>query len=159
MIRLLKPFAVFLLSATAMSAQAGITAITIGDTAQVAGENWPMGSEWYIRAILIDSAGNPIGKLSAETNYNTVSAGSVPSVVTMHLDANAPATSSILVYRSTNPILVGSNVTPAKYDGLCEPDGCPIGDISVPANGQLRNSDFHGDSTAMPVKLQEFSVD
>jgi hypothetical protein len=158
-IKFLQATAILLLGTLGINARAGITTITIGDTAQVAGENWPMGSEWYIRAILIDSSGNPIGKLSAETNFNTVSAGSVPSLVTVHLDASAPATSSILVYRSVNPIVAGSNVAPAKYDGLCEPDGCPIGDISVPANGQLRNSDFHGDSTAMPVKLQEFLVD
>jgi hypothetical protein len=140
-------------------AHAGITTITIGGGTVISGENWPQGDTWYVRAILVDSSSHPIGSLSSETTYSTASLGSVPTNVTVTLDADAPAGAIVLVYRSTNPIVAGDMVERAEYTGLCPLPGCVMGSLSVPISGQLLNSDFQPDNRAMPVKLQDFSVD
>jgi hypothetical protein len=140
-------------------AHAGITTINIGGGTVVFGENWPQGDTWHVRAILTDSSLQPIGSLSTETTYSTASLGSVPTNVTVTLDAAAPAGAVVLVYRSINPIVAGDTVERAEYTGLCPLPGCAAGSLIVPATGQLLNSDFQPDNRALPVKLQDFSVD
>jgi len=140
-------------------AHAGITTINIGGGTVVFGENWPQGDTWHVRAILTDASLHPIGVLSEETTYSTASLGSVPTSVTVTLDAAAPADAIVLVYRSTSPIVPGDMVERAEYAGLCSGTGCAAGSLSVPVTGQSLNSDFQPDNRALPVKLQDFSVD
>jgi len=139
-----------------ISGNAGVTAITVGSSGDVSGEDWTGGFHWNIRAILLDSTLSPVGGLSPATVFDTTAGQLTPEQVKVTLDAAAPAGSVIRVYRSTGPFNVGYTVQYADYSGLCP---CVPGDLFVSVSGRLDNSDFTGSETAMPVKLQEFSVD
>jgi hypothetical protein len=149
-----------LTAAVTAHAQPGITSITFTDTAMSATGSWPIGHEWYIGAILTDSAGHVIGSLTPTLiNLNTGSAASYPIGFTVTLGAAAPADAIVNIYRSTGPFVAGDQVERAEFDGLCNPAGCPAGPLSLPMLGALPNPDFKPDNTAMPVTLQSYSVD
>ncbi len=151
----------FAIASTAV-AQPGITAITFKDTAMSPTGSWasiPTPGFWSIGAILMDSAHHPIGFLSPLTSLSTASAPSFPTRFSVTLGESAPADSIVVVYRSTTPFSAGDTVDKAEYTGLCAPTGCAPGDLTVPISGQLPNSDFTPGASALPVKLQEFSVD
>jgi hypothetical protein len=140
-------------------AQSGITAITFTSSTVSASEGWEQGNEWYIGAILVDSSGHTIGSLVTGINLNTTSLASYPTGFKVTLGAVAPADAIVYVYRSKRPFVAGDGVERAAYPGLCAPTGCVPGDLVVPVTGNLLDSDFFPDNTAMPVKLQSFSVD
>jgi len=154
-------FACFAFSAAA-NAQPGITAIAFTGTAMSASGSWakvPSPGYWSIGAILVDGAHHPIGFLSPLTTLNTASAASYPTGFKVTLGASAPADTIVVVYRSTTPFVAGDTVEKAEYTGLCPPTGCVPGDLIVPITGELLNSDFAARGAAMPVKLQDFSVE
>lgn len=164
MLHPLKSAACLSLLAVSLQVHAGATKITFADTGHAAGEEWPMmAGFWHVRAQLIDASLKPIGNLSEETTFNTASAPSFPTGVQVVLDAPAPANASLVVYRSSSPITEGSNVDQAIYANLCNPSGCAAGTVDVPAagptQGELLNTDFRPNGTALPVKLQSFSID
>jgi hypothetical protein len=145
----------------AAHAQPGVTAISFSGTAMSASGSWasvPSPNFWSIGAILMDSTHNPIGFLSPLTTLNTASAASYPTGFKVTLGANAPAGVIVVVYRSTTPFVAGDTVDKGEYTGLC-PAGCVAGDLIVPISGELLNTDFTPGASAMPVKLQDFSVD
>jgi len=152
-----------IVASAAVHAQPGITAISFTGNAMSSTGSWPVvpaPNSWYIGAILTDGAGQPIGKLSSPLiNLNTASAASYPTGFRVTLGQIAPADAIVVVYRSTSPFVAGDTVERAKYSSLCEPTGCVAGDLLVPVTGDLLNSDFIPDFTALPVTLQEFSVD
>jgi hypothetical protein len=121
--------------------------------------SWPIGHEWTIRAIITDGAGKAIGILSPSINLNTAGAASFPIGFEIMIGANAPKDAIINVYRSTSPFEAGASVERAEYDGVCMPSGCAAGVVTVPASSALLNTDFKADNTALPVRLQTFSVD
>jgi hypothetical protein len=148
------------ISATA-HAQPGITAISFTGTAMSSTGSWaivPSPGYWSIGAILMDSTHTPIGFLSPQTTLNTASAASYPTGFKVTLGENTPADVIVVVYRSTTPFAAGDTVDKAEYSGLC-PLGCVAGDLIVPISGDLLNTDFTAGASAMPVKLQDFSVD
>jgi hypothetical protein len=159
MFNLLKVTAIVFLFAVHVDAYGGITAIAIGSSADVPGENWAANSNWHLRAILVDNSGNSIGGLSPEIPFSVGSGGAVPSGITVTLDSTAPAGSTFLIYRSHAPIRTGDTLERAGYTNLCDPSGCLPGTGPVPMSGRWLNSDFMAGNTAMPVKLQDFSVD
>ncbi|HEX4479976.1 MAG TPA: hypothetical protein VH082_04155 [Rudaea sp.] len=148
-----------LVACVSAHAQPGITAITFTNSTVSTTEGWPVGNEWYIGAIMVDSTGHTIGSLITGINLNTASLSSYPTGFKVTLGAAAPADAIVYVYRSTIPIVAGESVERAAYTGLCAPTGCLMGDLIVPVTGDLLNSDFQVDNTAMPVKLESFSVD
>ena len=151
-----------LASTVAAHAQPGITSITFTNTAMSATGSWPIGHEWYIGAILTDGSGHSIGTLTPVPmllNLNTGSAASYPTGFKVTLGAAAPADAIVNVYRSTTSFVAGDAVERAEYDGLCQPTGCVAGDLSVPVTGELLNSVFVSDNTALPVTLQSSYVD
>ncbi len=138
------------------SAHAGITSITLGAAGNFSGENWAQGSVWSVRAILLDSSMQPIGSLSPAASFNTVPQALVPANVTVNLDAAAAAGSIIRIYRSTSPFNAGDpNVQFADYS-VCP---CSAGAVSPTATQRLPDPDFSASGTALPVRLQDFSVD
>jgi hypothetical protein len=138
------------------NAHAGITSISIGGAGNFSGENWAQGSVWSVRAILLDSSLNPIGALSPATTFDTNPQSVVPAIVTVNFDAAAPAGSIIRIYRSTSPFNAGdTNVQFADYS-VCP---CNAGAVSPTATQRLPDPDFSASGTALPVRLQEFSVD
>ncbi len=142
-------------------AQPGITAITFTGDSMAGGQGWPVvpaPGYWHIRAILVDSAHQPIGVMSPEVTLNTASASSFPTGFQVTLGQAAPAGASVLVYRKTAPIVDRGTTEQAEYDGLCTA-GCVAGGLIVPVTGELLNSDFHDDHTALPVRLKDYSVD
>lgn len=146
---------------TAAHAQPGVTAISFTGTSMSATGSWasvPSPDYWNIGAILMDSAHTPIGFLSPLTTLNTASAASYPTGFRVTLGENTPAGVIVVVYRSTTPFAAGDIVDKAEYMGLC-PTGCVAGDLIVPVSGELLNTDFTAGASAMPVKLQEFSVE
>lgn len=154
-------FACCAVSSTTL-AQPGVTAISFTGTAMSSTGSWaivPSPGYWSIGAILVDHTHTPIGFLSPLTTLNTASAPSYPTGFKVTLGANAPADAIVVVYRSTTPFAAGDTVDKAEYAGLCAPVGCVAGDLFVPVSGDLLNSDFTGGASAMPVKLQDFSVD
>jgi len=145
----------------AANAQPGITAITFSGTAMSMSGSWavvPSPDFWSIGAILMDSTHVPIGSLSPFTTLNTASAASYPTGFKVTLGQSTPPGVIVVVYRGKRPFVAGDTVDKAEYFGLC-PTGCPAGELTVPMSGELLNSDFTGSATAMPVTLQEFTVD
>jgi hypothetical protein len=138
------------------SAHAGVTSINIPGSGNFAGENWAMGSQWTVRAILLDSSLQPIGALSPSASFDTLGQALVPAAVTVNLDAAAPAGSIIRIYRSTSAFNAGdANVQFADYS-VCP---CNAGAVAPTATQRLPNGDFSSSGTALPVRLQDFSVD
>ena len=155
MIKSIKATAVVAMLAAAAHAHAGITAISIGMTASVPGHNWAKGDRWNVRAILLDSSLHPIGSLSPPTIFNTISAPLAPEQVTVTFDASAPVGTIVRVYRSTSAFAAGDNVAYADYN-ICP---CVTGDAFVSVSGRMDNDDFTASQSALPVQLQDFSVD
>jgi hypothetical protein len=150
-----------IVSSAAAHAQPGITAISFTGTAMSATGSWasiPSPGFWNIGAILTDSAHHPIGSLSPLTTLNTAGAASYPTGFRVTLGDVTHADVIVVVYRSTTSFVAGDTVDKAEYTGLC-PAGCVAGDLIVPVSGELLNSDFTPGASAMPVKLQDFSVD
>jgi hypothetical protein len=147
--------AIALIAATS-SAYAGITRIALGPSANVPGHNWAKGDKWNVRAILLDSSMQPIGKLSPPAIFDTTSAALTPSQVKVTLDASASVGSIVRVYRSTTAFSAGADTEYADYINLCP---CVPGDVFVSVSGRSDNDDFKADQPALPVKLQSYSVD
>jgi hypothetical protein len=149
-------------AAATAHAQPGIIGISFTDTAMSATGSWPVvpsPNVWTIRAILTDASHKTIGTLSLVQTLNTASAASYPTGFRVRLGENAPAGAIVIVYRSPMLFDAGAPVDKAEYTGLCDPIGCVAGELIVPVTGQLLNSDFTSGSTAMPVRLQSYSVD
>jgi hypothetical protein len=141
--------------ALATHAHAGITAITIGMSGSVPGHNWAKGDHWNVRAILLDSSLHPIGSLTPPAIFNTTTNPLTPEQVTVTFDASAPIGTIVRVYRSTAPFAAGDNVAYADYN-ICP---CVSGDAFVSVSGRMDNDDFTASQSALPVQLQDFSVD
>jgi hypothetical protein len=146
--------AIALIAATS-SAYAGITRIALGPSANVPGHNWAKGDKWNVRAILLDSSMQPIGKLSPPAIFDTTSAALTPSQVKVTLDASASVGSIVRVYRSTKAFTAGVDTEYADYS-VCP---CGLGDVFVTTSHRMDNEDFTADQPALPVKLESFSVD
>jgi hypothetical protein len=147
--------AIVLIAATS-SAYAGIIKISLGPSGNVPGHDWGKGDKWNVRAILLDSSMQPIGKLSPPAIFDTTSAPLTPEQVKVTLDASAPVGSIVRVYRSTKAFTAGVNTEYADFINLCP---CVPGDVFVTVSGQVGDEDFTADQPALPVKLQSFSVD
>ena len=147
--------AIGLIAATSC-ANAGITRISLGPSSNVPGHNWAKGDKWNVRAILLDSSMQPIGKLSPPAIFDTTSAPLTPTQVKVTLDGSAPVGSIVRVYRSTKTFAAGADVDYADYINLCP---CVPGDVSVSVSGRSDNEDYKADQPALPVKLQSYSVD
>ena len=144
---------------TASTQAATITGLSIGGSIDAASENWEAGHTWQVRVILADSSLNVISPLSAEVPFNTVAGAAAPTGFRITLGpGGAPTGANVVVYRSTAPFNAGDTVDLTIYTGLC-PAGCNPGDLIVPVSGQLNNSDFRPNVTALPVRLEAFSVD
>ncbi len=155
-------FSVLLASSTFAHAAPGITDITFTGTGMSMSGSWAVvdaPAYWSIRAILMDGAHNTIGTLSPTITLNTASAASYPTGFQVTLGAIAPADAIVVVYRSKMPFGAGDTVDKAEYPGLCQPIGCSAGGLIVPVSGDLLNTAFVSDVSAMPVRLQEFSVE
>jgi hypothetical protein len=155
MINILKTIGLASAALVSMHAHAGITSLSIGGGLSEAGHNWSKGFQWHVRAILLDSTQQPIGFLSPDKIFDTTTAPLTPQNVTVTLDASASVGSIIRVYRSTTPFQAGDNTAYADFT-ICP---CTAGRVQLTVTGSIPNSDFAATQPAMPVKLQDFSVD
>jgi len=142
--------------ATGIHAHAGVTSVDLGPSGNVAGENWAAGFHWNVRALLLDSALQPVGALTAAVVFDTTAGAATPELVKVFLDGPAPAGTVVRVYRSTNPFNVGFVAQYADYAGLCP---CVAGDLLLTTSGHVPNADFASSETTMPVTLQNFLVE
>ena len=146
--------AYFLLCATA---HAGVTALSVPGAGNFAGENWAEGSNWFLRAILLDSTHAPIGSLSPTvTSFNTLDQALVPAYVTVTLDAAAASGSIIRIYRSTSAFNVDDTGIQFADYSVCP---CAAGSVSPTSNQRLPNADFANSGAVLPVRLQNFDVE
>jgi hypothetical protein len=151
-----RTFFIAALSFASLPVWAGITAINVGGAGNVPAWNWAQGSNWSVRAILLDGGAQPVGSLSPAASFNTIGQSLFPAYVNVTLDAAAPAGHIIRVYRRTSPFNAGdTGIEYADYN-LCP---CAAGNVTVDASGYLKNGDFANSSSVLPVVLQSFSVD
>jgi hypothetical protein len=118
--------------------------------------NWADGT-WYVRAIQVDSGGNPVGSLSNELQFviNSVSSPGFP-YVTVNLGSIAPTDHAVRYFRSLGVPINPGDVGVESTDEACSTASCgSLTDYDI----GLSNLLTWQTGEVLPVELLQFRVD
>ena len=145
---------IILLVSLCFAGMARADVVSLNHNSGLAVNVWANG-DWYLRAIEVDSADNPVGTLSAELMITL--SGMAPFIDPV-LTADIADGGGIWIYRSQTSGIQGGDMNVEVFKFVCS-GGNAICDQANAGNIFLSDSLFAVDGNVLPVQLQSFEVE